>query len=359
MLLHTLRFIVLPLLLINLTGICSGQNSNNSNFEFVIGDFMTEEGGTWNPKSSPLLRPFGVDFNTAGKMFAVELEGGRVYQLNDLTDPESLTQVSGDGSKSYHGDNGPAVAATYNGMHNVAITPNGDVYIADSWNHCIRRIDATTNLVSTFAGTGKPGFSGDRGPAINAAFDFIMCITLNRTNDVLHVADLKNRRIRAIDLVSGTVTTVAGNGQKGTPKDGALATAAPLEDPRAVAADSKGNIYILERGGNTLRVVRTDGTIHTVAGNGQRGFKDGPAREAQFGSPKHICVDSADNIYVADDQNKAIRRYTPTTNTVSTVLGRGHGHPNIKLLHPHGVCWEKDNLYVVDTSHNRIMRMSP
>lgn len=326
------------------------------NVDIVIGGMLKKEGGRWDPQDSPLKRPFGIDFNRNGEMFIVELEGGRVHQLSPSG---QLSKISGDGSKSYLGDGGPASEATFNGMHNCAVTPNGDIYIADSWNHCIRRIDAKTGVISTVAGTGTAGFSGDGGPADKATFDFIMCITLNPTADVLHIADLKNRRIRAVSLSGGLVETIAGNGKKGVPADGVTAVDAPLADPRAVAADSHGNVYILERGGNALRVVRPDGTIHTVAGTGKRGFKDGAALTAQFGSPKHICVDSSDNVFIADDANKAIRKYDPVTKQVTTVLGRGHGEKKLSLLQPHGVCWENGSLYVLDTSHNRLLKMTP
>ena len=350
MLLRTLLTVVLLTCFLH----AGTPNAIGADVEVVIGGLLKGEGGAWNPDDSPFKRPFGIDFNRQGQMFIVELEGGRIHRL----DPDgTLTKVSGDGSKSYKGDGGPFAAATYNGMHNCAVTPNGDLYIADSWNHCIRRVDAKTGVITTMAGTDKPGFSGDGGPASAAQFDFIMCITLNSTNEVLHVADLKNRRIRAVDLRSGVVTTIAGNGEKGVPSDGAKATEAPLVDPRAVAADSKGNVYILERSGNALRVAKPDGTIHTVAGDGTRGPKDGPALQAQFGSPKHVCVDDNDNVYIADDANKAIRKFDPVTKTVSTVLGRGHGDKRIQLLQPHGVCWQDDWLYVLDTSHNRLLRM--
>jgi streptogramin lyase len=244
-------------------------------------------------------------------------------------------------------------------MHNCAVTPNGDLYIADSWNHCVRKFDHETGRVSTIAGTGQAGFSGDGGPADKATFDFVMCISLNSTNDKLHIADLKNRRIRAVDLKTKIVTTVAGNGKQGIPGDGAVATDSPLVDPRAVAVDSQGRVYILERGGNALRVIEVDGTIRTVAGNtGKRGHNDGPGASVLFGSPKHICVDDDDNVYIADDLNRVIRKYDPRTETVSTILGEGFGVPHIQLSHPHGVTWEKDSLYVVDTGHNRILRIS-
>lgn len=353
-------------LLLTLALLCSGMmsesceggapRSTEQRVEFLVGDLLKQEGGTWEEKDSPLQRPFGVDFDSTGRMLIVELEGGRVFQRDAAG---VLTQISGDGSRSYRGDGGPAAAASYNGMHNVAVLPAGDVLISDSWNHCVRKIEAGTGHLSTIAGTGQKGFSGDNGPATQATFDFLMCITLNASNDMLHVTDLTNRRIRTVDLKSGLVRTVAGNGKKGVPEDGAMAIDSPLVDPRAAAADSKGRLYILERGGHALRVVTPDGRIRTVVGTGKSGFQDGPGRQAQLNSPKHLCVDGSDNVYIADDENGAIRLYNPATDMVTTVLGRGHGDTRIQLLHPHGVCWEKDLLYVVDTSHNRILRLKP
>lgn len=287
-------------------------------------------------------------------MVVVELEGGRVHRLSA---DGKLATIAGDGSKSYQGDGGPAAKATFNGMHNVAVTPDGDIFIADSWNHCIRKIDAGTGTISTLAGTGQAGFSGDGGPADQATFNFLMCISLNASNDALYVVDLKNLRIRTIDLETKTVQTIAGNGEKGVPGDGADARQGPLVDPRAVAVDSQGIVYILERGGHALRAVTPDGKIRTVAGTGKAGLRDGPALEAQFGSPKHLCVDDRDNVYIADDLNAAIRKYDPQTRMVSTVLGRGHGKPAVELLHPHGVCFEHGDLYAVDSGNHRVLRV--
>ncbi len=320
----------------------------------IVGSLLPEEGGAGSASDSPLKSPFGVDFDPAGNMFIVELEGGRVHKR---TAQGLLTQISGDGTKNYSGDGGPARRAQFNGMHNVAVTPDGNAYIADSWNHCIRKIDARTGEISTVAGTGEAGFGGDGGVGTSATFNFIMCITLNHSNDALHIADLKNLRVRVLDLKTGIVQTVAGNGQKGIPADGALAKNSPLVDPRAVAADSQDNIYILERGGQALRVVSPDGKIRTVAGAGDSGFADGLALEAQLKSPKHLCVDGEDNVYIADDQNRRVRKYDPQAGTLTTVLGEGIGTPPIQLLRPHGVCVENNRLYVVDTGHNRILRI--
>ena len=287
-------------------------------------------------------------------MVIVELEGGRAHRL----DPDgTLHLLAGDGSKTYKGDGGPAQHATFNGMHNVAVTPNDDIYISDTWNHCIRKIDGASGTISTIAGTGNPGYRGDGGPAGEAEFNFVMCISLSLDNDKLYVADLKNRRIRVVHLDRGIVQLVAGNGMRGVPSDGADARESPLIDPRAVAVDSKGQVYVLERGGHALRVVAADGTIRTVAGTGEKGHKDGPALRAQLNSPKHICVDHNGNVLIADDQNAAIRKYDPSTQTLTTVLGHGQGQPPVRLSRPHGVCIQEGTLFVVDTGHNRILRV--
>jgi sugar lactone lactonase YvrE len=328
--------------------------TKNPQTSVVVGKLLPEEGNT-DSTPSPLKSPFGIAFNPDGLMYIVELTGGRIHTLDSSG---RFKTVAGQlDVKDYKGDGGPLSAARFNGMHNVAIGPSGLIYIADSWNHCIRCIDPKTNTISTIAGTGVAGFSGDGGPATQATFNFVMCITLNKAADTLHVADLKNLRIRAVSLKTGLVTTVAGNGKKGVPTDGAVAVESPLLDPRAVAADSKRNLYILERSGHALRVVRPDGTIRTVVGTGKAGRNDGPAQKARLKSPKHITVDGQDRIIIADESNALIRRYDPRSETVTTLLGGGIGAPPIKLKQPHGVCIHDNKLYVVDTGHDRILRI--
>lgn len=185
-----------------------------------------------------------------------------------------------------------------------------------------------------------------------------MCITLNSTHDKIYCADLKNLHIRVVDLKTGLIQTIAGNGEKGAPSDGASAIDGPLVDPRAVAPDSQGNVYILERAGHALRVVKPDGTIHTVAGTGQRGNATGPALKSEFASPKHLAVDQSDNVFIADDQNARIVRYDAEADTVTAVIGQSVENPDVSLSHPHGVCVPADgSLYVVDTGHHRIIRL--
>ncbi|MCA9073497.1 MAG: hypothetical protein KDA93_00585 [Planctomycetaceae bacterium] len=318
----------------------------------LVGNRFPSEGGPANPPASPLTSPFGVDFDSHGNMIIVELEGGRVHRLD--TDGE-LHKIAGDGSRTYTGDGGAAASATFNAMHNVAIAKSDDIYIADSWNNCIRKIDAKTGIITTFAGTGESGFSGDGGPASEATFTYVMCITFSPDQRSLDIADINNHRVRRIDMATNTVTTIAGNGEKGVPTDGALANESPLVDPRAVTSDEAGNVYILERGGHALRVVSPDGRIRTIAGTGMQGHRDGPAMQAMFGAPKHLCRGEEGVIYIADDQNHAIRKYDPNSQTVTTILGQSHGDPDIRLKNPHGVTYANDRLYVVDMGHDRIL----
>ncbi len=348
MLIHAIRVLLVAFVVV------FSVSLRAADVEFVVGDYMEAEGGAWDAMQSPLSNPFGIDFDSNGNMYVVELVGGRVHRIDR---DNRVTRIAGDGSKAYSGDGGTADRATFNGMHNCAITRDDQLLIADSWNHCVRRIDLATGIIETIIGTGEAGFSGDGGPAKQATFDFVMCISLNADKSVLHITDLKNVRIRDVDLSSNRVRTVVGSGTKGIPEDGSVAIQCPLVDPRAAASDRDGNLYVLERNGHALRVVDAGGHIQTVAGTGNKGDRDGPALEAEFGAPKHLCTDDNGSVYIADDLNGAIRRYQPRTAQVTTVLGRGFGDERIRLLHPHGVCVHDGMLYVIDSGNNRIMRV--
>ena len=264
-----------------------------------------------------------------------------------------LSVFAGTGEKGDTGDDGPAVGARFNGMHSLAIGRSGDIFIADTWNNRIRRVDG--GKVFAFAGTGKRGFSGDGGPARNAEFGNVYCVAFDAPKESLLVADLDNRRIRAINLKSGIVTTVAGNGERGIPVDGARAREAPLVDPRAVAVDSKGAIYILERSGHALRQVNRDGVIRTVAGTGKKGNADGEALKAEFNGPKHICVDANDDVIIADTENHVIRKYVANEKRVVRIVGAENGEFSLKQ--PHGVKMDKSGaLYIADSLNNRVLK---
>jgi sugar lactone lactonase YvrE len=315
-----------------------------------------------------LREPFGVEFTPDGKMLIVEMvSGNRVLRVDRAG---HLTLLAGTGVKGFSGDGGPAAQAQINGVHNLATDPNGVVYLSDSWNYRVRAIDPNLKIIRTVAGTGKKAYSGDGGPATAADFSTIIQIALSPDGKYLYVADIENRRIRRIDLQSGIVETVAGNGQKGVPKDGEPARSQPLVDPRAVVAAKDGSLYVLERAGHALRHVNTEGKIRTVAGTGKAGLSGdgGSALSATLNGPKHLCVDVDGTVLIADAENHVIRRYDPRSGRITRVAGTGKkgtagigGDPlQCELNRPHGVTIGPDALlYITDSYNDRILRITP
>jgi DNA-binding beta-propeller fold protein YncE len=315
--------------------------------------------GPGSPATEAVLRaPFGTAFDAAGTMYIVEMAGGN--RLLRVGPKGILEHIAGTGETGFAGDGGPALSAQFNGPHNLAVLPDGDVLIADAWNGRIRKVDVKAGTIDSI-----PGFSV---PPDKAKGGGPYCITLDFTGKTLYVADL--RRIQAIDLATGKAKVVAGNGQKGKPEDGAKAADAPLVDPRAVAPDRKGNVYILERGGHALRVVEANGKIRTVVNvKGTKGLsKDGAsATDAPLNSPKHLCIDRDDSVLIADSENHVIVRYLPREEKIRWVAGIGAkgsegagGDPlRCGLSQPHGVSVhpKTGEIYVSDSSNNRVLKI--
>jgi len=310
------------------------------------------------------VQPFGIDFDTAGNAYVVELKGERLLGIDTKG---TFRILGGNGTTGSEGDGGPARQARFNGMHSLAMGRDGQVYLADTWNNRIRRYDPKSSVIEAFAGTGEKKYGGDGGPAKSALFTGVFCIAFNPAGDKLYVTDLDNRRIRVVDMGTGVVDLVAGNGKKGLPEDGADARTSPLVDPRACTVDRKGNVYILERGGHALRVVRPDGKIYTLAGTGKAGLTGdgGDAKLATLNGPKHLCIDLDDNVIIADTANHVIRKYTPADGRITRVAGTGKkgdsgtgGDPlTITFNEPHGVHVRPDgSFYIFDSMNHRIFR---
>ena len=312
-----------------------------------------------------LISPFGVDFDQAGQMIIVEMTGHKIRKINAQG---IIFTVGGNGLAGAVGDGGDARTAQFNGIHNLAIAPNGDIYLSDTWNSRVRKIDGMTRIVTTIAGIGGKGFGGDGGLATQAQCGNIYCVSLDSQAEDLYLADLDNRRIRAVHLKTGIIRTIAGNGEKGVPMDGASAIASPLVDPRAVAVAKDGTVYILERSAHVLRAIEPNGRIRTVVGTGEKGASGdgGDARRATLNGPKHLCFDLEGNVIIADTENHLVRKYLPREGRIVRLAGNGNkgtaglGEPpeQAELNQPHGVYVHRDGtLYISDSSNHRVLKI--
>jgi uncharacterized repeat protein (TIGR02543 family) len=238
--------------------------------------------------------------------------------------PGTIITVAGTGAAAFSNDGGAAVLAQINAPYSVALDAAGNLYIADNGNNRVRKVAAGTGVISTFAGTGTPGFSGDGDLATRAAFNNIGGITFDNAGNMF-IADYGNNRVRKVAAGTGIVTTVAGSGSAVFAGDGGPANLAGL-NPNGIAVDSAGNIYIADYGNNRIRKVANDtGYISTVAGNGTAGFSgDGDqATSASINHPTFVAFDSLGNLHIADAENNRIRMVAKDTGIITTIAGNG------------------------------------
>jgi trimeric autotransporter adhesin len=260
----------------------------------------------------------GLAFDSAGNLLIADMINERVRRIDAAT--KVISTVAGTGAIGYSGDGGPATAAMLALPQTVAVDGAGNLYIADNDNARIRKVDATTHTISTVAGTGTGGFSGDGGPASAALVSFSTSVTLD-TSGNLYIADTGNLRIRRIDRTTGVINTIAGG-----PGDNVPATAAVLLGPRDIALDAAGNVYIADQANHRIRRIdAVTRVLTTVAGTGTGGFSGdgGPATAAKLYSPFGVAIDARNNIYIADDDNYRVRRVDGVTGTITTLAGNG------------------------------------
>ena len=249
----------------------------------------------------------------------------------------------------------------------IVFDATGNLYFAETANHVIRKLD-TTGQITIIAGTiGTQGFSGDTGSATSAALDSPQGLALD-TSSNLYIADTHNHRIRKLNLATGTLTTIAGTGTPGFSGDGSSETAAQLNLPTALALDITGNLYLADTGNHRVRKISVTGIITTIAGTGTQGFSGdtGPATAATIDSPTGLAVDTANNLYLADTHNHRIRRIDSATGIITTIAGTGipglSGDTDVataaNLALPHGLTIDANgNLYLADTANHRIRRI--
>ncbi len=270
--------------------------------------------------------PYGLTLGPDGALYVCEVDTERVRRI-DMADG-SISTVAGTGEIGYSGDGGPARDAQLNDPYEVRFDADGNMYFVEMLNAVVRRVDARSGTISTVAGTGERGFSGDGGPAELARFDRPHSIALDGKAG-LYIADIGNHRIRRVDLSTGIVSTFAGTGEREPTPDGAPVGGTPLNGPRALAFAPNGDLYIALREGNAVyRLDMEEMTLHHVAGTGEKGYTGdgGPAAKATLAGPKGIEVGPDSAIYLADTENHAMRRIDLATGTISTVAGDGSRH---------------------------------
>ena len=321
----------------------------------------------WEGDGGPALEaacqlPYACEFDPQGNMVVCM---GRQHLIRRMDARTSIiTRVCGTGEPGYSGDGGPALDAVINQPYGLAVDGNGDIYFAQRFDPAVRKIDAQTGIVSTIAGTGEFGYSGDGGPGNEAMLKEPNDLFLDGRGGLL-IADIQDQRIRRLDLATGIITTFAGTGEKSRDGDGKPANEASLMGPRAVCMDRQGNVYVAEREGNGVRRISPDGILTTIAGaESVFGYSGdgGPALTAAWGTPKAMRCDLEDNIIVVDTENFAVRRIDHRTGIVTTIAGGreggdGDGGPAVEagLSRAHGCGISADgNLYIADTHNNRV-----
>jgi len=270
--------------------------------------------------------PYGLTLGPDGALYVCGIDTHRVRRIE--LDTGRISTVAGTGIKGYSGDGGPATKANLNEPYEVRFDRAGNMYFVEMKNAIVRRVDANSGIIETIAGTGQAGFSGDGGAAKHATFNNPHSIALDGKGSMF-VADISNNRIRRVDLKSGKISTFAGTGEKERTPDGAPIKGTPLNGPRALSFDKDGDMFLALREGNAVyKLDMKKGRFEHIAGTGEKGYDGhgGPAKSAKLSGPKGIEVGPDNAVYIADTESHTIRRIDLKSGIISTVAGDGTRH---------------------------------
>jgi streptogramin lyase len=337
----------------------------------IAGDGRKDFGGDGGPATSAQLNgPAAAAVDAAGNMYIADMSNSRIRKV--AADTGVISTFAGPGVAGFLGDGGPATAAYLQYPTGVAVGPDGNLYIADRYNQRIRKVDLGTNIITTVGGNGTAGYGGDGGAATAAQLAYPVSLSFDPAGN-MYIADTGNHRIRKVAAGTGIITTLAGTGTAGYNGDGPAITA-NLFSPQGVAADAAGNVYIADFNNNRIRRV-TAGTISTVGGTGIGGFlgENGPAISARIKGPVGIALDAAGNVYFADYYNMRVRKISVSTGLLTTVAGSGvaiagalryPGDGGVGtaafLLTPTGIAIDSTGaLYIADFNDSRVRKIAP
>lgn len=310
--------------------------------------------------------PYGLVVGPDGALYICDIDNHVVRRLD--MKKNVITTVAGNGQKGYSGDGGPATKASLNQPYEVRFDKAGNMYFVEMPNHVVRRVDRRTGIITTIAGTGKAGFSGDGGPATKAEFRQPHSIQFDPQGRLL-ICDIGNHRVRRLDLTTGIVGTWLGTGEKKPTPDGAPLEGTPVNGPRAIDLDPQGNLYLALREGNAVYKVdlKNNQFVH-LAGTGEKGYEPNAAdaRKAKLSGPKGIAWSPDGGVYIADTESHTIRRIDLKTRAIKTIVGtgeRGNGPdgPGLQCQtsRPHGVFVDKKGvLFIGDSEAHRVRRVA-
>lgn len=308
-----------------------------------------------------LDQPFGIARGADGALYICDTMN---HVIRKVDRDDVITTVAGVGKKGYGGDGASALQAQLNEPYEVRFDKQGNMFFVERLNHVVRRVDAKTKIITTVAGTGQAGFSGDGGAATKATLNQPHSIQFDPRGD-LYICDILNHRIRKVEMKTGIITTFAGTGEKKSTPDGAKIAGAPLNGPRAIDFDRRGDLWLALREGNAVyRLDMKAGTTHHVAGTGEKGFtgNGGPAKLATLSGPKGISIAPNGNVYLADTESHSIRMIDVRKVTIELVAGTGEqgdgadGDPlACKMARPHGVFVDRDgSIFIGDSEAHRV-----
>ncbi|MBM7169981.1 hypothetical protein JQK87_16455 [Streptomyces sp. G44] len=328
----------------------------------IAGTGEADSTGDGGPAGRAALnQPRALAADASGALYVAEWKGHRVRRI---APDGSITTVAGTGEPGFGGDGGPATRAALNEPGGLVRDAAGHLYVADYWNHRVRRI-APDGSITTVAGTGEPGFGGDGGPATRAALNEPRGLALDGAG-TLYVAEWKGHRVRAIGA-DGTITTVAGTGEPGPGPDGVPAVAGELHHPIDLVTDAEGRLYIADCFSHRIRMVSPDGLVTTVAGTGKPGYDDdgAPAAGTPLHQPRGVDLDGEGNLYIADSLNECVRVVLPDGG-IATVAGGPPGEDRedgpaagVLLRYPRAVrITPGGDLVIAETDRHRVRKVT-